>query len=95
MYRESVRFESRTRRDFEVWDHIATTQDKSNNPKNQCTKAESEALWSGWMIADADKTGRAAALQKSPDYSYGTVSRWRKTQLRKTKETLDVEKTNC
>ena len=36
--------EGQTRRDCEVWDHIATTQDKSNDPKHQRTTAERSTL---------------------------------------------------
>ena len=69
IYRDILRFEARTRRDFLIWDHVATAQDKSNDSKHQCAKAEKEALWGGWETAYVDKTGRAAAMQKSTKYS--------------------------
>ena len=61
--------EGQTRRDCEVWDHIATTQDKSNDPKHQRTTAEREAHWGGWRTAKFDKTEGSVAVLMHPEYS--------------------------
>ena len=51
----------------------------SNDPKPQRTEATREALWSGSWIANMDKTGRAAAVQKSPAYSLTSQSIWERS----------------
>ena len=71
-HREILRFENRIRRDCEIWNHIATMQDKSKDPKYQHTKAERETHWSGYRITNMDNTGRAAAIQTNPQYSLAT-----------------------
>ena len=63
IYHESLRFEHRTK-PAKIWDRIATTQDTSNDPKCQRTKAGREAPCSGFRNANIDKTGRAAAVQE-------------------------------
>ena len=67
-WKSSIR--NRTRRDGERWDHLATTQDKSNHLKNQTHKSgDWEALWYDCRIANIVKTGRADAVQKKSEYS--------------------------
>ena len=61
------RLESPARRDCEVWDHLATTQDKSNDPKHQRTNAGKEKLSCGWRIANFGQTGDAAAVRTNPE----------------------------
>ena len=63
----------------EIWDHIAATQDKSNNPKCQRTEAEREALCSGCGITNIDKTSSnepRRCLNLTADS--GTLPRWEK-----------------
>ena len=67
--RWSLPCENRTRRGCKIWDHIATTQDKSKDPKYKRTGAERQALWGGSRITNIDKTGRTAAVQAKPKYS--------------------------
>ena len=66
IYRERLRFETRTPRDCEIWDHNATTPDKSKDPKHQRTQEEREAFCGGCRTADVDKYGTCRSSTQEP-----------------------------
>ena len=84
-YRKSLRSKSRTRKHGEVWDHMATAQHKSHDPKHQRTNTERAELWVTWR-----RSSNQLRTLFSLSADSGTFSRWRKTPRKsKTKETLE------